>query len=86
MISYGKKLPGDDDDDDEHSEKSNSQEISKVASNSRDPSCSSGETMHYNSNNFTTRHKNPNSSSIHFFSGNPMVEVTKGVLHIYKDK
>ncbi|CAI9715616.1 BRCA1-associated protein-like [Octopus vulgaris] len=86
VISYGKKLPGgDDDDDDEHSEKSSSQESSKVASNCRDPSCSSGETMHYNSNNFTTRHKNPNSSSIHFFSGNPMVEVTKGILHIYKD-
>ncbi|GAB1598091.1 BRCA1-associated protein-like [Argonauta hians] len=85
VISCGKTIPCDDDDDDEHSEKCGSLETSKEVYNSSDPSCSSGEIMHYTTNNLTTRHKSHNNSSIHFFSGNPMVEVTKGILHIYKD-
>lgn len=63
-----------------------SRETSVSTRDSRESSYSSGDSMSYSTTGRSTRPKNCNSSNIHFFSGNPMVEVTKGILHVYKDK
>lgn len=62
-----------------------SRETSVSTRDSRESSYSSGDSMSYSTTGRSTRPKNCNSSNIHFFSGNPMVEVTKGILHVYKD-
>lgn len=67
--------------------KCQSRETSVSTRDSRESSYSSADSMSYSTTSrSSTRPKSHcNSSNIHFFSGNPMVEVTKGILHVYKD-